>query len=147
MMGFTDSINYIRIKQLIKSKKYPGFHSHGIQSSNYTAILYHITDSDEDKFDYIFKFMKDQILKGDMTIEEVRGFVTRHYGNKGGRYGKPCNYYGTKYSYQKRWSDLSLCDCNQVDKFRNDIGLETLSAYYQREVIALPDCYIQLHRK
>ncbi len=138
---YIDSVNFVRIKKLVEDGKYPGSHKYGMQASKYTIVLYHICDEDEAKFEYLFEFMKKQVLKGDMTVGEVRAFATRHYGNTGGKYGKPCNYYGTKVSYQKRWSDLPLCDCNKVDELRKEIGLETIKEYYEKEKIALPECY------
>jgi hypothetical protein len=138
---FTDSVNFLRVKKLIEDGQYPGSHKYGLQASKYSIVLFHIADDEEPRFEYIFDFMKKQVLKGDMTIGEVRAFATRHYGNTGGKYGKPCNYYGTKSSYQKRWSDLPLCECDKVDELRKEIGLETIKEYYEKEKIALPECY------
>lgn len=127
---YIDSVNYYRVLALIKSNSYPGFHNFGITASNYSPILMHITDHDEEQWNTIFTFLKQQVHSGNIMPNEVVAIATRHYQKQG------CTYYGTI-----KWGLTTPCNCAQVDKFRAEIGLESLKQECQRSKQTLPACY------
>lgn len=128
---YVDSVNYLRVVSLIERGKYPGFHNYGIMSSKYDVVLMHITDHSEDAWNYIFSFLKKQVLAGNITTKQVVSIATRHYQTQ------KCTYYGSV----KKWGAATLCNCEEVDKYRTEIGMETLGAEYRRLGEKLPDCY------
>jgi hypothetical protein len=126
-----DSINFKRVRALIEQDKYPGFHNFGIGSSKYSHILMHLGDETEERWNYMFSFVKKQALLGNITQKEVVAMATRHYAAKG-----KCTYYGSV-----RRGETKLCDCNNVDRFRAEIGLDNLKSEYTRLGIKIPECY------
>lgn len=128
--GYIDSVNYERIVALIKRHKYPGYHNFGITSANYNVILMHVSDHSEDRWNFIFNFLKQEVMSGDIMPNEVVAIATRHYQYK------KCTYYGSI-----KWGLTSPCDCAHVDQLRAEIGLDNLKQEYQRLQQKLPDCY------
>lgn len=127
---YIDSVNYLRVLNLIEQNKYPGFHNFGITASNYSPILMHISDHNETQWNVIHNFLKQQVHAGNIMPNEVVAIATRHYQQKG------CTYYGSI-----KWGLTKPCDCAQVDKFRTEIGLDNLKQEYERLKQKLPDCY------
>ena len=129
---YTDSVNFVRVKALIESGRYPTFANYGIMSSRYNIVLMHIGDHDEQEWQYLFSFLKQQVLKGDITTKEVVTIVNRHFIS-----GKtPCNYYGSS-----RHNAYPICDCNNVDAVRLEVGLDSMINEYRRVGKPIPDCY------
>jgi hypothetical protein len=137
MSKYLDSVNLVRIKKLITSNKYPGFHNFGIMSSKYDQILMHISDYSEIDWKFIFEFLKKEVLLGNITPNQLVSITTRHYGNMArGIFNNKCSYYGSQ-----RRGNLDLCDCMKVDEFRKSIGLDDLKSEFNRLNIKLPECY------
>jgi hypothetical protein len=90
----------------------------------------HISDHSEEHWEFIFNFLKQEVMSGDIMANEVLTIATRHFKHK------DCTYYGTI-----KWGLSTPCDCEQVDKFRAEIGLDSLKEEYQRLKQQLPDCY------
>lgn len=128
--GYIDSVNYERVVALIKRHKYPGYHNFGITSAGYNVILMHVSDHNEERWNFIFNFLKQEVMSGDIMPNEVVAIATRHYQHK------KCTYYGSI-----KWGLTMPCDCEQVDKFRAEIGIDNLKQEYQRLQQKLPDCY------
>jgi hypothetical protein len=127
---YVDSVNFERVAGLIRQNRYPGFHTFGINSADYDPILMHVSDIGEEQWHFIYSFLKRQLLSGDIMQNQVVAIVTRHYRRNN------CTYYGIK-----KWGLTTPCDCDQVDKFREEIGLESLKDEYTRLKQNLPECY------
>lgn len=127
---YIDSVNYVRVVDLIQRNKYPGFHNFGITSANYDPVLMHVSDLGDEQWDFIFNFLKQQLNSGDIMQNQVIAIVTRHFKRDN------CTYYGTE-----KWGLTTPCDCKQVDKFRAAIGLDSLKEEYSRLNKQLPGCY------
>jgi len=128
-----DSMNYERVVNMIKSGKYPGFHNCGMYAANISIIMMHITDSYDDRFQYIFNKVKAEALEGNISPDDIATLADRHYT---GTLINPHSYYG---HWRGRTADLY--DCKQVDKFRAEIGIEDLKTEYERAHLAIPGCY------
>lgn len=129
--AYVDSVNYLRVVSLIERGKYPGFHNYGIMSSRYDVVLMHTTDHNEEHWNYIFEFLKKEVLKGNITPTQVVTIATRHYSTKFN-----CTYYGSV-----RRGATEICNCEKVDSYRAEIGLDNLKSEYSRLKMQLPDCY------
>ena len=130
-----DSINYVRVARLFESGKYPGYHNCGCFAS-LSIVLIHLGDYHEDQWEYLFNRLKTEVLKGNVYPIEVATIADNHYER--GR-GKLCSYYG-------HWTlrTAELCDCKEVDKYREMIGLGDLLTEYKSNDKALPECYKQI---
>lgn len=127
---YVDSVNFDRVAGLIRQNRYPGFHKFGINSADYDPILMHVSDIGEEQWKFIYAFLKRQLLSGDIMQNQVVAIVTRHYRRNN------CTYFGIK-----KWGLTTPCDCDQVDQFRAEIGLESLKDEYSRLKQTLPECY------
>jgi hypothetical protein len=128
-----DSINYERVVNIIKSGRYPGFHNCGWYAGSISIIMMHITDSHDDRFQYIFNKVKAEVLEGNISPDEVATIADRHYT---GTLTNPRSYYG-----HWRGRSADLYDCKNVDKFRAEIGIEDLKTEYERAQLTIPECY------
>ena len=128
-----DSINYERIVKLFEAGKYPGYHNCGVHASEIVIIMMHTTDSREDRFQYIMKKLKAEVIKGNISPVEITTIADRHYT---GTLTNPRSYYG---HWQGRVAELY--DCKQVDKFRAEIGMDDLKTEYAQDHRVLPECY------
>ncbi len=128
----SDSINYVRVARLMKAGRFPGYHNCGAFAS-LTIVLIHLGDTGEDNWEYLFAQLKKEVLAGNIMPLEVATIVDNHYQR--GR-GKLCSYYG-------QWTGRTteLCDCAQVDKNRDIIGLQDLQSEYKLKGKAIPECY------
>lgn len=128
-----DSINYNRIVTLFEAGKYPGYHNCGVYASEINVIMMHVTDSHDDRYQYVMKRLKAEVLKGNISPLEITTIADRHYT---GSLVPPRSYYG---HWQGRVAELY--DCRQVDKFRAEIGLDDLKTEYAQDHRLLPECY------
>ena len=90
----------------------------------------HVGDIGDEQWKFILNFLILEIKAGNMMQNQVVTIATRHYR----RY--KCTYYGTQ-----KWGLTKPCDCENVDKFREEIGLDSLKQEYQRLKLQLPECY------
>ncbi len=127
-----DSINYVRVASLLKSGKFPGYRNCGAFAS-LTFTLIHLGDYGEAEWDYLFNSLKTEVLTGNVLPQEVATIADNHYQR--GK-GKLCSYYG-------QWTGrtIELCDCNNIDKYRDAIGLGNLQTDYRSKEKVLPECY------
>ncbi len=127
-----DSINYVRVARLLRAGRFPGYHNCGAFAS-LTITLIHLGDTGDDNWEYLFAQLKKEVLAGNIMPLELATVVDNHY-QRGS--GKLCSYYG-------QWTGRTteLCDCAQVDKNRQEIGLQTLQDEYQLKEKAIPECY------
>jgi hypothetical protein len=91
----------------------------------------HISDHNDEQWNFIFEFLKREVIAGNITPTQVVTIATRHYGNN-----RNCTYYGST----KRGAN-ELCDCKNVDKYRAEIGLDNLLSEYTRLKMKIPECY------
>ena len=130
---FADSVNYTRVIRLFRSGRFPGYQRCGAAAISLGQALMHF-DGPYVDWDYVFGMMKGAVLSGDMDPDQVAGIVDRHYL---GRPGTSGYYYG-----RLKWGEeYPFYDCKQVDRFRAEIGLESLKSEYERGKRALPACY------
>ncbi len=133
-----DSFNFIRVRELIENDKFPNFKNYGIKSSDYDVILMHISDYNEDQWQFIFKYLKKSLNEGGILPRTVRAIVKRHDRDR----KLSCSYYGDSKS-----PDLQLCDCEKVDEYRNEVGLDSLANEFKNTNTALPECYLKGTKK
>lgn len=127
-----DSLNYIHIMRLCASGKYPGYHNCGAAAKMLTMALLHLDHSYED-WDNLFQILKQAVLAGNIDPDQVSTIVDRHYLRLA---ENPCYYYGSM-----NWGDKPFFDCKNVDKWRAEIGRESLKSEYERRNRPLPECY------
>ncbi len=131
---YGDSVNFQRVKALIEASKFIGYKNSGAKSLDFLPVLTHIGDHNEENWNYLFNVLKKEVMAGNISPVLVSIIVDRHY--TGSQNKKPCSYYG-------RWQGrkLDLCDCKNVDKIRDEIGLPDLKTEYEIKKIKIPECY------
>jgi hypothetical protein len=131
MMRVVDSMNYDQLSTLLDTC-FIGFKKFGPYSEYLIPLLMHTTDSDELKWSHIFRLLKTEVRKGNISPMNVAMIADRHYSNV----EKPSYYYGVLHH-----NNLPLFDCKRVDEFRREIGLPTLREEYEFYKLKIPTCY------
>ncbi len=127
-----DSVNYFLSMQLFELGRFPGYHNCGAAAADFNLPLLHLDKAYVD-WDKVFKILKQAELAGDIDPSQLAAIVDRHYLRLA---NNPCYYYGSL-----KWGDHAFFDCENVDKLRAEIGLESLRTEYERQKRALPACY------
>lgn len=128
-----DSINYFQIMRLLEGGQFPGYRTCGAVAASFGQVLLHF-DAAYVNWDYIMLQLKKAVQIGDLDPDQVAGIVDRHYLGL----ASPSYYYG-----RLKWGERPFFDCQQVDQFRAEIGIENLQAEYDRGKRALPECYLR----
>ncbi len=125
-----DSINFVRLKRLFESGKYPGYHNCGA-FCDVVITLMHVSDYNNN-FDVLFPYLKKEVLNGNISPDEVALIADSHFQRGDGNI----------YSYYGHWigRTTKIHDCKNVNKRRAEIGLEKLETEYFGKNRKLPEC-------
>lgn len=127
-----DSMDFLRVKNLIETRGFPGYHKVGFKSELLIPILMHITDEHEERWDYVFNILKQEVMKGNITPNAVAMIADRHYENS----------INKRFFYGVLPGEYPFFDCKNVDKRRDEIGLPALKEEYPLYHRPIPTCYL-----
>ena len=122
----TDHINEVKAKAIIKKYGYPGYDLVGSSSDSFWAIVQHC-DDDVPFQERVLALMKQQIAKNNASKEKYAYLTDRILVNKDQK-----QIYGTQLSRDNKtgkYSAFPLKDPKEVDKLRQEVGLEPLAIY------------------
>lgn len=112
---------------------FPGYHKCGIFAKIVPVLLHLNTYYDSTQWQEMFGIMMQATAEGNLSPEDMERIVDDYYKIKTKIH---CTLYG-------HWTGKTpiLCDCNNVDYHRRQIGLVPLENEYRADSTLLPACY------